>query len=323
MKKKKILLLGGIVVDRYYEVDDYPARGRNAIVQHSFQKVGGSAINVAVTLQNLGALPYVVSKLGDDEAGRFVLRYLRSLSLPTECVAVEAKQKTGRCISILDKTGECTFFTLRGCEGEFSEDLVPGNLCEQISFSYITGYYLLRKTIASRVLRLMKKMKGVGCRIFFDPGPLVGSVDASQLSTMLALSDVVSPNQHELELIEQSLALPGHLHRWLHAQGCRYVVVKRGSAGVDVYTPEKHITAKAFQLHPVDASGAGDSFAGGMLYALAHSFELHKAIIFASACGAYTTTVKGPHAAFSIEDIDIVIQSQQGKMIFKGKREQQ
>lgn len=68
--KNKVLLLGGIITDRYFEVEHYPDLGQDTLILNSFDKIGGCALNVAVTLNNLGSLPYIVSKLGDDEVGK-------------------------------------------------------------------------------------------------------------------------------------------------------------------------------------------------------------------------------------------------------------
>jgi len=309
-KKKKVLLLGGIIIDRYYEVESYPKPGQAAVILNSFDKVGGCAINVAVTLQNLGAIPYVVSKLGDDENGRLIMSYVQSLALPTECITIETNRKTGYCLTIIDKMGERTFFSFKGCENEFPSVVLPDELYKNITFSYVTGYYLLERGTASNALKLIKKLKDAGCRILFDPGPLVAHMSISQLSTMLALSDLIIPNRYELELIKDKLALPCDLHKWLHKGGCQYIVVKKGIEGVEVHTSEQSMKMRALQMKCVDTTGAGDSFAGGLIYALAYDFELRKAIELASGCGAYTTTVKGPHGAFSIDDIYKMIKTQ-------------
>ena len=53
----------------------------------------------------------------------------------------------------------------------------------------------------------------------------------------------------------------------------------------------------------VDSTGAGDSFAGGWMHALAHGAALRQAARLANACGALTTTFEGPHGTFSMEEL--------------------
>lgn len=312
--KKNVLLLGGVIVDRYYEVEDYPRAGQNAVILDSFDKVGGCAINVAVTLKNLGMLPYIVSKIGDDENGCFIMHYIKSLALPTECITIETNRKTGYCLTILPKIGECTFFTSKACESEFPSIALSDELCKNAAFVYITGYYLLDKNTASSVLEFIKKIKSIGCRILFDPGPLVTHMSNSHLSAILSLSNLIIPNQYELDLIRNKLVLPSDLFQWLFNQSCQYIVIKKGTEGVEIHTSKENLKVGAFRVKCVDSSGAGDSFAGGLIYALSHGFEFCEAIEFASGCGAYTVAVEGPHGIFSIEDIYKIIKTQKANL---------
>lgn len=300
---KRVLLFGNVIIDRYYEVENYPQSGQDTTILKSYNKVGGCAINVASSLKNLGMIPYIVSNLGDDENGHLIMHYLQSFDIPTHCIRVEAGRNTGYCLTILDKNGERTFFTFKGCEIEFSSDNFPDITFQNTKFAYVTGYCLLDAKSATSILEFIEKIKHGGCRILFDPGSLVTDMNTSQLSAMLNLSDLIIPNEHELKLIEEKFGLTRNAYDWLHDCGCQYVIVKKGVGGVEVHSPGEDMKMPAFKTKSVDTNGAGDSFIGGLIYGLSHDLGFNRAIELANACGAYITTVKGPHASFSIEDI--------------------
>ena len=93
------------------------------------------------------------------------------------------------------------------------------------------------------------------------------------------------PNEHELDLLGGSAAL-------LDA-GCGVVVVTRGAAGVDLVTHADVLHLDAFEVAPVDTTGAGDAFCGSLAARLAAGDELVDAVRWATAAGALATTVVG------------------------------
>ena len=67
---KKVLLFGGLLMDRYIVTGRYPRRGEDTLIREEFQQPGGCPFNVAKTLQNLGVEPVIWSALSDDPMGR-------------------------------------------------------------------------------------------------------------------------------------------------------------------------------------------------------------------------------------------------------------
>ena len=87
----------------------------------------------------------------------------------------------------------------------------------------------------------------------------------------------------------------------------RLVVIKEGARGVSAYSQTGRLFVPAFNVHSVDGTGAGDSFAGGLLFALARGDELEAALRLAGACGALTAAVLGPQAAFGMPEIETLL----------------
>ena len=52
---RSVLLLGGVLVDRCFQVEQYPESGQDTVIERAFERIGGCALNVAVTLNNLGS----------------------------------------------------------------------------------------------------------------------------------------------------------------------------------------------------------------------------------------------------------------------------
>jgi sugar/nucleoside kinase (ribokinase family) len=223
--------------------------------------------------------------------------------LPADCLAVEAGQKTGYCLTILDGKGERTFLTFNGHEKDFSADILPATVTAGTTFVYVTGYYLLNNESTARVLEELQRFNNSGCPILFDPGPLVGNIDPRQLTEMISLATVMTPNEHELVEIMKTLGITGDPVKHLLGMGVQHTVVKNGEHGVKVHSTDSAFTQEGFKVKVADSTGAGDSFAGGLIHALMQRMSLREAVEFASACGAYSTTITGPHGFFTKKDI--------------------
>lgn len=81
--------------------------------------------------------------------------------------------------------------------------------------------------------------------------------------------------------------------RWIHAQGPRMVIVKKGEHGAILYCDDFIFFAPGYPLEEVfDPTGAGDAFAGGFMGYIARlgSFEpadLRRAMVYGSTLGSF------------------------------------
>ncbi len=104
---------------------------------------------------------------------------------------------------------------------------------------------------------------------------------------MLAVTDVIVPNEHEVELV-------GGVDALLDS-GVSTVIVTRGASGAEVFTTDHHSPTAhaALAVEPIDTTGAGDSFCGALAARLAAGSGLDEAIRWAIVAGGLATTVHG------------------------------
>jgi ribokinase len=299
----RVLLLGGIILDRYFEVERYPQAGQDALIRRAYDRVGGCCINVAVTLKNLGDAAYIANQFGEGEVGKKIEEYVEALGLAKDFMLKMPARESGYCLTILEGSGERTFFTFKGSEADFAAENFPGQSYSGFRFAYITGYFLLKRETAAQVIALARQLRQDGCQILFDPGPLVDEMDITQLGELVKGADWIVPNAGELALLQKKLEFGAGGMERLFEQGVKGVVVKKGSMGVDVYAPATQFSVGSFPVLVKDTTGAGDSFAGGLMHGLANGCTLGEAVALGNACGALTSTIEGPHGAFSLEEL--------------------
>ncbi len=302
---KKVLVLGGIIVDKYI-ISEFPNRGEDTLIQEQFDRVAGCALNVAITLKNLGMIPLVVSAVGNDTRGADIQRYAEKIGLSQKFL-FHTNKPSGYCITFLEPSGERSFMTYRGSEEIFTKEMKESVLTEDFSCLYLTGYFLLNETYSSEKLDLLKRLKKRGTTILFDPGAFVDKLPVDLLLAVLELSQVVTPNRLEMKKMERLLNIEESYPIWSLKKGATMVIIKNGKEPFDIYTQAEHHTMTPYPAKVVDTTGAGDSFAGGLIYGLMHKFSTEDCMKYAGACGALTTTYKEPHGTFTLDEIENII----------------
>ena len=294
-----ILIFGGLIIDRYLLVDRYPERGGDGTITDSFDTVGGCAVNIAVTVKNLGAVPYVVSAIGNDLWGDEIMQFMQERQLPVNCVK-RAEGHTGYCLVFLEPDGERTFLTYKGCEAEYADALISGAVFDDCLIAVVTGYCLLDAS-SQKWIEKFKALKSKGSLIIFDPSPMVDKIDKSYVSEMMSICDVLTPNESEAKI----LAGKKTPEQW--ARSCNdndiSVIIKKGADGGVLYQKGAQIPYDAIDVHAIDTTGAGDSFTGAVAYALANKIPLEKGVLLAAEAAAITTTIKGPNGTFKMNEM--------------------
>lgn len=298
---RRVLLLGGLLMDRYLLTKAYPQRGQDALITRQFQRPGGCPFNVAVTLQGLGVEPLLWSALSDDEMGRELSRALDARGLSREAVYPLPGGDTGYCVIVLDEEGERTFFTYRGCEGHFDAGRA-GALLGEIEMVYVTGIYLLYPEWSRLAVAFIEELAGAGVPVLLDPGPLVLEMEPELLRRVVLAADFITPSTDEVGAMEAALGIEGLVRRVL-AHGARAVLETRGSAGAVVHTMTGAVEIPAYPAGVVDTTGTGDSFAAGFMAGYLDHGDILAAAREGSACGSLTAEAMGPHRVFGWAEV--------------------
>ena len=132
-----------------------------------------------------------------------------------------------------------------------------------------------------------------------------------RLISVLKQTDVFVPNESEINKIKNRLNMNNTFNKWILNNGTSYILEKKGSDGVKVWTSRESFYIPSYKVKSIDTSGAGDSFAGGLIYCLINNYSIKEAAAFSSACGAITTTFEGPHGVFTIDDITELMQNRE------------
>ena len=137
--------------------------------------------------------------------------------------------------------------------------------------------------------------RAAGARTLLNPAP------AQRLTPeLLALTDVLIPNEHEAAVLAGRGAAPGQLAELLCEQrGGAAVIVTAGGDGCYVAADGRceHLTAPHVEV--VDTTGAGDAFIGALAVRLRDGEALRDAAAFAVRAAALSVTRPGTMPAYA------------------------
>jgi sugar/nucleoside kinase (ribokinase family) len=121
------------------------------------------------------------------------------------------------------------------------------------------------------------------------------------LDEVIAEVNLISINDEEARILTGEFSLTKAAKK-IHEMGPRYVIIKKGEHGAQLYGDGKVFIAPAYPIDQViDPTGAGDSFAGGLAGFLAQAKEINfdtikQALVVGSVFASFTVEAFGVKA---------------------------
>ena len=269
---------------------------------------GGAPANVAVAISRLSGDSAFFGRVGQDPLGRFMKQVLKDEGVDTQYMLLDEEHRTSTVIVDLDDHGERSFtFMVKPSADQF---LQPQDVPEfkQGEWLHVCSIALANEPSRSTTLAAMQAIKAAGGYVSFDPNlrEEVWLNPADLKSVVLqavALADVVKFSDDELLFLTGKSDLQTAMS-WLNEQyNLPLVVITQGKKGALVVHNNEQQLVTGKPVNPVDTTGAGDAFVGGLLAGLVACDDWHnndnllKIIRQANACGALATTAKGAMTA--------------------------
>ena len=228
---------------------------------------GGSAANTITCTSIFGMPSGYIGKIGNDELGNLFKSTMAQFGVKT--TRLYGTKSSGRCmVFITGANAERTFADYMGATLELGpEDLKP-EYFEGYDYFHIEGYLVQNQELISTAARMAK---AAGCLISIDMASynVVESNDAFFHNLVENYVDIVFANESEAKAFTKKE--PREAIDEL-AKSCRIAVVKVGKDGSMVKSGDEFHFIEPWPATPVDATGAGDTYAAGFLYA--HSMDM-------------------------------------------------
>ena len=255
---------------------------------------GGDTSNAVIAAARLGACSAYISQVGDDAFGRDLLALWRDEGVATDGVRLLAGGDTGLYfVSHGDAGHEFSYRRAGSAAARMTPADLPRGLLARTRWLHASGISLaISDSACDAVLEAMALARAAGARISFDlnyrPRLWPPARALALTRQVLAGCDLFLPSVDEIETLT-GLRDPDAIIDWAHGQGARAVALKLGPAGCRVSDGQGRLTLPGHPVAAIDATGAGDCFAGACLSQLARGASLADAARLANRAAALST----------------------------------
>jgi sulfofructose kinase len=277
--------VGHASVDHHFEIEAFADEPTKTPAHSYRQIVGGMAANASVGMARLGLPVHLIGRVGDDDAGRFIVQSLLELGVTSQLDIVRGSHTSVSSV-IVDAQGERQIFNHRG---------------DALSLAHPLDTQLLQG--AQAVLTDPRWGDGAAAALIWARENQVLSVlDADVaprqvLQRLVPLAQWAVFSQPGLSCFAPDATREVALNSALDA-GAAAAMVTLGAQGVAwMHTGARQmLSQKSFEVSAVDTTGAGDVFHAALTFALsalpakASEAQERQAIRFACAAAALKCT---------------------------------
>ncbi len=291
MSSSPVIIISDLLADLVMHIPAFPVNATD-LVGVSYMELGpGGACNTAIMAARLGLPVACLGEVGYDAFGEAVLEGLQQEGIDIAGVVVSPAVRTPVAGVIVDVRAEPAYL---GYRGDLRLNALPDAWRPVIrsAAAVFADGWAETPGVAATNLEAFREAKAAGVPIFFDPGPGNPALDNAWHKEAAGLATVVLANEKEaIALTGQRDALAAG--QALVKEGPRLAVVKRDVAGALLITADRFEIAPGYPVPAVDATGAGDSLAAGVIYGYLKGLELSALGVLANAIGAAKVQKRG------------------------------
>ena len=253
---------------------------------------GGSAANTIVGIAEFGGQAAYLGKVGNDSLGQFFLDEMRGLGISIEATPA-VDEPTGTCAILITSDAQRTMLTNLGASAILSADDIVESEVKQSKYIYIEGYLLCGPVTRSAAYRAIELAQKHGVKIAFTASdPFLVNTNRDEILQLVeGPVDMFFCNEEEA----RSLTGKQNPIDCAHAihQHCENVALTLGASGSIIMHGGELIPIEGVAVDAVDTTGAGDMYAGGLLYGITNGLPWKQAGQLASQAAARIVSQKG------------------------------
>ena len=300
----------------------------------SFDKyIGGSPTNIACGTARLGLRSAVITGVGDEHMGRFIIEQLKREGVDTSGVKIDPERLTALVLlGIRDEARFPLIFYRENCaDMGLTEDDIDPEFIRSARAVVATGTHLSNPQVEAATLKALTIAREAGKQTALDidyrpnlwgvaghgdgESRFVESVAVTEkLQSTLHLFDLIVGTEEEFHIAGGSTSTIEAL-RAVRAVSSATLVCKRGAAGAVAFSgdiPDDLDDGEAgpgFPIEVFNVLGAGDGFMSGLLKGWLDGALWPTALQYANACGAFAVSRHGCTPAYpSWEELQFFFQ---------------
>lgn len=281
----------------------------------SFAKsVGGCPSNIAIGAARLGLKSAVITRVGNEPMGRFILEQMTREGVAIDGIGVDPRRLTALVIlGVRDSDSFPLIFYRENCaDMALTEADIDPDFIARTKAVVVTGTHFSTETTAKAQRKAMKLAKAAGGKVVFDvdyrpnlwglaghdagDSRYIASDRVSQhLQSILPDCDLIVGTEEEVRIAGGESQTIAALRK-IRGLSKATIVLKRGPMGCVVFPDaipariEDGIAGSGFPIEVYNVLGAGDAFMAGFLRGWLKHEKLETCATWANACGAFAVS---------------------------------
>lgn len=284
-----VLILGRAGMDLYAD----PPGTRTEQASRFVACLGGSSANIAAALARQGLRPTLVTCVSDDAIGRFCLNELDRYGIDRRHVRSVGGEARNSLAVVETRLEDHQSVIYRNGAADFEMTAEDVEAVDFPAYSALvtTGTALAAEPSRSAAFRAFELARAAGLPLVFDIDYRPYSWPSSEVAAAVyaragAYCDLIVGNDVEFGFMAGAYGKGLAKARELAANGAALVVYKMGELGAVTLSEGREIRTGAFRTEAIKPTGAGDSFLGGLIAALAAGHGTETAVLRGSAAAA-------------------------------------
>jgi sugar/nucleoside kinase (ribokinase family) len=258
---------------------------------------GGSAANTMISISQFGGKAFYSCKVAKDEPGQYYLNDLSQSGVDTSPQRYGESGITGKCLVFVTPDADRTMTTFLGISSSFSEvELMPEAIAES-AYTYIEGYLVTGEHSKQAAIKAREIAAAAGQKVALTLSDLNMAKFFKQ-----GLLDMIGPgvdflfaNESEaFEMADTQSLDDAMAYLKTLAKGFAITLGPKGSL---IFDGEKLIQIEPYPVKAIDTVGAGDMYAGAVLYGITNGLDWSMAGRLGSLASAKLVTTLGARMA--------------------------
>lgn len=281
---------------------DETEQGKLLNVLHDYKKnlrSGGSAANTMIALANSGGTGCYTGKVSHDTYGEFYKKDIEEAGIVFETTP-DKEGHTGTCVILTTPDAERTMLTSLGISVTLQPEDVDLERLKHSQYVYVEGYLWdgTNTKSASELTFKTAKENGVKTSFTYSDPFCVARAKDEFINLTKNLVDVVFCNLEEAYALTGKDSPESAVEEL--ARLAPQVFMTCGKDGSYVAHDGKKTLVPGFPVKPLDTTGAGDSFAAGVLYGLTHGYSPEKSARWGNYVASRVVQEVGPRLAVKL-----------------------
>ena len=255
---------------------------------------GGSGTNSTVAASLFGAKCHMTCIVSEDDHGRFYIEDLSSNNVNHTNQPISSEISSGRCLVMVSEDAERTMCTNLGISTEFQTSDLDEKIIKDSHFLFLEGYLVASPKgmeICEKAIEVAKENDTKVSISLSDPN--IVNAFKNDIKTLLDMKcDLIFCNEDEALAYAETDKISNAFK--IFKEISPNFLITQGSSGCIGFDGKNELNIPGIKIKAIDSNGAGDMFAGAVLYCITSGSSLEKGALFGCYAASKVVSSVGP-----------------------------